>query len=347
MIERNQPFQIGTTRLLPGERIAIDLPVTQLYTHSPVAMPVYAIHGRLAGPRLFVSSSVHGDEINGVEIIRRLLAVKALTRLHGTLICIPIVNVFGFLNHTRYLPDRRDLNRSFPGSDTGSLTARTASLFVDEIVRQCTHGIDLHTAAGHRENLPQIRAELKDPETRRLALAFGAPVVIEISGKDGSLRQAATDLGVKMLLYEAGEALRFNELAIRAGVRGILAVMRELGMLRGPGHHVKGERVVVRDTSWVRAPAGGIHSAAVELGTHVEKRAELGTIAGPFGEDPVYVLAPYAGVVIGINKLPLVNEGDALFHLARVAGSKRVKQHVAAFTESVQALEEFQRDIWR
>ena len=184
-------------------------------------MPVQVVHGRAEGPRLFVCDALHGDEINGVEIIRRLMQLSELKRLRGTLIAVPIVNVLGFVGHSRYLPDGRDLNRSFPGNVRGSLAARLARLFVDQVVSKSTQGIDLHTGASHRENFPQIRGNLEDAETKRLALAFGVPVVINTGFREGSLRETAAKLSVPVIVFEAGEALRFDESCIRAGINGV------------------------------------------------------------------------------------------------------------------------------
>ena len=189
---------IGGTVIGPGERRGLSLPVGMLHTHVPVDMPVWVINGRRPGPRLFISAAIHGDELNGIEIIRRIRA-RPLAGLRGTLLLVPVVNVFGLLHHARYLPDRRDLNRSFPGSERGSLAARLAHQFMTEIVARCTHGVDLHTGAIHRSNLPQVRAQLDDPETRRLALAFGAPVVLDSRLRDGSLREAAAEKGIPTL----------------------------------------------------------------------------------------------------------------------------------------------------
>ncbi|MGB5541537.1 MAG: succinylglutamate desuccinylase/aspartoacylase family protein, partial [Gammaproteobacteria bacterium] len=188
--------------------MTINLPIGRLYTYDNLTMPIEVVNGRRGGPRLFVSAAIHGDELNGVEIIRRLLRHSALQRLRGTLIAVPVVNVHGLLHRSRYLPDRRDLNRSFPGSSRGSLAGRIADLFMREIVANCTHGIDLHTGAVHRENLPHIRANLDDPATLELARAFGVPVLLNSDLRDGSLREAAMEAGIPMLLYEGGEALR-------------------------------------------------------------------------------------------------------------------------------------------
>ncbi len=315
---KHEKLVINGVEILPGTRQTIDLPAGRLYTHTPMTIPVHIIRGKKDGPRLFVSAAIHGDEINGVEIIRRLLQLPALKRLKGTIIAVPIVNVQGFIHHSRYLPDRRDLNRSFPGSGKGSLGGRLAYLFMKEIVSKSTHGIDLHTGAIHRSNLPQIRANLDDPETERLACAFNVPVIISSSLRDGSLREAADTHGIPMLLYEAGEALRFDEVSIRAGVKGIVNVMRTLDMLSPSKRKSKIiEPVMARSSSWVRAADSGILRAMIPLGGRVKKDTLLGVIADPFGEREIKVISNINGIVIGRTNLPLVNEGDALFHIAR------------------------------
>jgi uncharacterized protein len=332
-----EPICINDTVVEPGSRQTIDIPVAKLYTHTMLAMPVHVVNGKRSGPKLFVSAAIHGDEINGVEIIRRLLRLPILKRLRGTLIAIPIVNVHGLLERSRYLPDRRDLNRSFPGHERGSLASRVAHLFMQEIVNQCTHGIDLHTAGQHRSNLPQIRANLEDEETARLAEAFGTPVMINANIRDGSLRQAAMEQGIPMLLYEAGEALRFDELAIRAGVQGIVQVMRALEMLPQVKRKKAPVRpVVARSSSWVRSPESGILRAMVSLGNQVEKNTLLGMVADPFGQQDVEIRSPYSGIIVGRTNLPLVHEGEALFHVARFSKIDTVAANVESFAETLE-----------
>ena len=336
MTKTSRPLVINGTTITPGSRLTIDVPIGRLYTHTPMSMPVHVIHGKSEGPRLFVCAAIHGDEINGVEIIRRVIKMSVLRRLKGTLLAVPIVNVHGLLSHSRYLPDRRDLNRSFPGSDKGSLAARQAYLFMREIVSNSTHGIDIHTGAQHRNNLPQIRANVDDPDTGRLAHAFGAPVIISATLRDGSLREAAAERGIPTLLYEAGEALRFDEVAIRGGVRGILNVMRELGMLPAASKHHKTvlEPVVAKSSFWVRAENSGILRPVIQLGARIKKDELLGIISDPFGERETQVLAPYSGIIIGRTNLPLVNEGDALFHIARFKEISEAVAKVEEFQES-------------
>ena len=196
MTTRNVPIVIGETEVKPGERASVSLPVADLYTSTSLSMPVKVICGRQAGPVMFVSAAIHGDELNGVEIIRRLLKRKVLRSLRGTLLAVPIVNVHGFLDQSRYLPDRRDLNRSFPGSPKGSIAARLANTFMREIVSKAEVGIDLHTGAINRSNLPQIRANLDDERTLDISKAFGAPVIVNSEIRDGSLRECAQDLGM-------------------------------------------------------------------------------------------------------------------------------------------------------
>lgn len=323
---------IGGVTVEPGSRHTIDLPVADLYTHTPMTMPVQAVRSRSRGPTLFVSAAVHGDEINGVEIIRRLLKMPALRRLRGTLIAVPIVNVHGFLNQSRYLPDRRDLNRSFPGSEGGSVAARLAHTFITEIVGNADYGIDLHTGAIHRPNLPQVRAQLDDEEIIRLAEAFRAPVILNAGTRDGSLRQYAREQEVPVLLYESGEALRFDESCIRVGVRGVLGVMRALGMLpRSRRRSRRFEPVVAQSSTWVRTPTSGILRTLVALGERVRKGQAIGVVSDPFGEAEVEIQASKGGIVIGRLNLPLVNEGDAVFHVGQFESLGEAARRVATY----------------
>ena len=320
----------------PGSDLLIDLPLPHLYTRTPMTMPVHVIHGKNPGPRLFVSAAIHGDELNGVEIVRRLLKQPSLKRLKGTLIAIPMVNVYGVIHHSRYLPDRRDLNRSFPGSAKGTLAARLADVFMREIVAQCSHGIDLHTGAIHRSNLPQIRANLDHEETLTLAKAFNVPVLINSNLRDGSLRESAAEQGIPMLLYEAGEALRFDEHCIRAGLQGILQVMRFLGMIRSR-KTLKGikEPYIARSSHWIRAPASGIFRTVQPLGSLLKRDDVLGVISDPISHEEVEVLSPSTGLVIGRTEIPLVYEGEALYHLAKFEDHREVADQIETFQDDM------------
>ncbi len=325
------PFEICGTSIAPGDRATLALPVPSQSSYIELSMPIHVIHGKRDGPVVFISAAIHGDEINGIEIIRRIRHTKAMNNLRGTLICVPIVNVYGFFNHTRYLPDRRDLNRSFPGSKHGSLAARVAYIFGEEIVKKASYGIDLHTGSNHRTNLPHIRADLDSPECARLAKAFGTPVIINANLRDGSLRQYALENELTMLLYEAGEGLRFDNLSIRAGVRGILNVLRALKMLpqRKKSHE---HRVIeARSSRWIRAHQAGLLRIETPLGARVEKGQVIGKIADNVGDNETNVTSPVTGIIIGRNSLPVINEGDALFHIALFDNSAHVERAIEDF----------------
>lgn len=304
----------------PGEHLSIKLPTPHLYTYTPVDIPVHIINSKKPGPRLFVCAAIHGDEISGVEVIRRLLKLTMVKKIHkGTLIAVPVVNIYGFIYQSRYLPDRRDLNRAFPGLRRGSLTARLAKIFMEQIVTQCTHGIDLHSGAIHRGNLPQIRVNLKQKGTKQIATAFNAPVILDANLRDGSLRQAANEIDIPVLVYEAGEALRFDEMGIRTGLRGIINVMQELEMITSPISQKKSKTnqpMVARSSIWVRSSKSGILHPYKSLGKKVEKGERLGIISDPFGTEEIDIISPRTGIIIGHCNMPLINEGEALFHIA-------------------------------
>jgi predicted deacylase len=309
------PFQIADRTVRAGQRLQLELPIAKLMSGTPVALPVTVLHGAAEGPVVWLSAAVHGDELCGIEIIRRVLAEVDPRRLTGTVIAVPVVNVHGFNTGSRYLPDRRDLNRSFPGSARGSLASQLAHLFMTEVVDRCTVGIDLHTGSDHRINLPQIRADLDDPETLALARAFGAPIALHSRLRDGSLRQVAAEEGTRVLLYEGGEANRFDPLAIDVGTAGIRRVLAALRMLDNDDP-VAGETLLARKSRWMRATVSGIFSLDVALGDRVEERATIGAIYDPFGKRLSQVRARIAGIVIGHSQHPLVNRGDAVAHIA-------------------------------
>lgn len=319
-------FEIGGKKIAPGTRQTVDLPVSVLSDHTPVTMSVHVIHGRLNGPTVFVSAAVHGDEVIGVEIVRRLLRSPRIKTLHGTLIVVPIVNAFGFINHSRYLPDRRDLNRTFPGAEGGSLASRLANIFTTEIIARSDLGIDLHSAAIHRTNYPQIRISPNNPTTRALAEVFGAPIIMESAIREGSIRGTAKDLGKDVLLYEAGEGLRFDEYSVRVGVAGILRIMRHLNMVSAKGiAKSKTSPQYCPSSRWLRAPIGGVLRTFRADGELVRSGDLLASVCDPFGEKEQEVTAPFDGIIVGRAVLPVVNEGDAIFHLARVSSIEKAE----------------------
>ena len=327
---------IAGAKVKPGQQTTVHVPVARLYTHTQMTMPVHVIHGRRRGPRLFLSAAIHGDEINGTEIIRRLMKLKKIKKLKGTLVAVPVVNVYGFLQQSRYSPDRRDLNRFFPGSEKGSLTSQLADIFMDEVVAGSTHGIDLHAGSNHRTNLPQIRANIENPDTLALAQAFRVPVIINANIRDGTLRQALAEKKIPFLLYEAGEALRFDEVSIRAGVRGILSVMEAIGMLRRSRAPKKPIEPLISDaTTWIRAPVSGILQMDVPLGQKVAKNKKIGVIADPFGDQETSIASPVSGMVIGRLNLPLVHRGDAIIHIAQIDRLSGIEPVISDFREEV------------
>jgi len=331
-----KPIEIAGVTVKPGSRQSIDIPLPSFYTNSSVNMPVHVIHGRRPGPVLMVSAAVHGDEINGVEIIRRLLVKKSIDRIKGTLIAIPVVNVYGFVSKSRYLPDRRDLNRSFPGFENGSMASRLAHVVMTQILPHVTHIIDLHTGAVNRENLPQIRAKLRDnPELETLARAFGVPVILNAEFLENSFRAAAFDKGIGVLLYEAGEALRFDEVSIRAGVRGVLQVMIELGMRPRSKRPRKVESMVANTSRWVRAGQSGILRSLAGTGTKVQEGDLLAYINNPLGENTEELVSPISGIIIGKTNLPLVFAGEALFNIASYEEIDQVADNIDAYNDEL------------
>ncbi len=314
---KRENFQIAGRSIPPGRRETVALPMTNMPDHTPVALSVHVVHGARPGPVMFVSAAIHGDEVIGVEIVRRLLRHPALNSVAGTLLAVPIVNSFGFLSHSRYLPDRRDLNRSFPGSASGSLASRLAFTFRTEVLARAAFGIDLHSAAIHRSNLPQIRVSPGQPDAMRLAQAFAAPVTLTSKMRDGSLRATAAQAKVTMLLFEGGEGLRVDEAAVRIAISGILRTMAAVGMLpASAAPRSRNATIHCPHSDWLRAPGAGLMTLRANIGDRVVAGQVLASISDPFGETEVELAAPRAGILLGRAHLPLVNEGDALFHLA-------------------------------
>ena len=333
-------IEIAGITVKPGTRQSIDIPLPSYYTHSSACMPIHVVHGRNPGPCLLVCAAIHGDEINGVEIVRRILLNKSIDRIKGTLIAIPIVNVFGFVSKSRDLPERGDLNRAFPCAGTGWVAARRAKGRVGGRYPQCSHVVDLHTGALNRENLPQIRAKIiDDPETEAMARAFGVPVILNAELLDGTFRMAARAHEIPVILYEAGEALRFDEVAIRAGVKGVLGVMSHLGMRRKSRAHNRTSCLIANTSQWVRAHQSGILRTLVANGTQVDIGDILAYINDPLGENSEPMLSPVDGIVIGKTNLPLIFEGEAAFHIAKYEESAdEVSIHIEAYQDELDPL---------
>lgn len=311
-----ESFEIGPVRVRPGQHKSLALPITRLVTGADVDLPIRVMHGKEDGPTIWVNAAIHGDEVVGIEVIRQVMAGLDPKKLRGTLIAMPIVNVLGFMNKSRYLPDRRDLNRSFPGSQRGSLASRIAHLMMTEVISKCSVGIDLHTGADRRTNLPQIRADLEDDETRTLAEAFAAPVMLNAKLRDGSLRAAAREAGAKVLLYEAGEGWRMDDFAVEAGVAGVRRVLTYLDMTDPLEDDTPPAVVACESSGWVRARGTGIMHLETKLGEQVDMGDRLGGLFDSFGKRVRLIHADRTGIIIGRSEAPLVNSGDAVVHIA-------------------------------
>lgn len=309
---------VNGIKVEPGERRRVELPMGGLPTQTPLTLPVEIVRGLEPGPRVWVSAALHGDEVNGVEIVRALLDDLDPLKMSGAVIAVPIVNIFGFINQSRYLPDRRDLNRSFPGNKKGSLAGRLARLFLDEIVAQCTHGIDLHTAAVGRYNFPHVRGDLSDPQTRRILEAFGADVMMDAAPPRGSLRQTAARKKIPMVLFEGGEAMRFDRSVVEIGLAGTRRVLKALGVADFKDVEGRGANQETSHTSWVRARRAGILRVEVESGAYVKKGQRLGTVGDAFDSSAAPLKSPFEGIVLSHVTHPLVHQGEAMFHVARL-----------------------------
>ncbi len=330
------PFAFGGETIPAGHERLVHLPISRMSTGTPVAVPVRVIHGADEGPVVFVSAAIHGDEIIGTEIIRRLRKKLGARKVAGTVLLVPVVNILGFLNHDRYLPDRRDLNRSFPGTSKGSLAAQLANRFSRDIIARCSLGIDIHSAAADRYNLPQIRIAGGDPHLLELALAFGAPVVIEAELRDGSMREYARSKGVDMLLLEAGEASRIDEFSVRVGLAGVMRVLAKLGMIADadiPGTPAVSARA--KRSFWLRAPMGGVARLHRVSGAQIKAGERLGMVGDVLGEKSLPLISPSDGIIIGHANLPVVNQGDALLHIAEVEQYDSADEAIAAISHSL------------
>jgi predicted deacylase len=318
----NEPITVGDVTVPPGRKARIELPFAKNVTGATETLPVIVVNGRSSGPNVWLSAAIHGDELNGVDIIRRVIRELDAKMLRGAVVAVPIANPLGFMIESRYLPDRRDLNRSFPGSDRGSSASRLAHLIMEQIVAPCSVGIDLHTATNHRTNIPQVRADISDAATLKLAKAFGAPFTIHARLRDGSLRQAASELGKTVLLYEAGQAHRFDDDAIEAGVRGVMRTLRAIGMIDVRLPRTKPTKLIKR-VRWVRARRGGLAEMYVKLGQYVEEGEPIAGISDALAIRPTEVKSTQSGWVIARTLRPLVNSGDALANIAAEIGPER------------------------
>jgi predicted deacylase len=312
------PLEIGGVQVAAGSRERIDIRVARLPTGTWLTLPVSVIHGHRPGPTIWLSGTIHGDELNGIAIIREINRQADPKQLSGTILAVPIVNAFGLIIESRYLPDRRDLNRSFPGSKRGSLASQLAHLFVEQIVRRCEYGIDFHTGSGGRTNLPQIRCNVDDVQTLELAHSFSAPLILNSRRRPGSLRDTALGLGIKTLLFEAGAAHHFDSWSIRTGVQGTRRVLNHLGMLAYDASPPEKPSAVSRKSTWVRSRRGGLCQMSVELGDAVVAGQEVAIVYESLELKDSVVRAKTDGMVIAQLNHALVNRGEAIAHIAEL-----------------------------
>ncbi|UYZ61527.1 succinylglutamate desuccinylase/aspartoacylase family protein [Hymenobacter weizhouensis] len=317
----------------PGERVLTRLVISRLPSGTVIDIPVHVFRSGEPGPTVLLMAGMHGDEVNGIETIRRMIRRDLLQPLRGTIIAVPILNIYGFLNFSREVPDGKDVNRSFPGNPRGSLASRVAHRFMREIMPLIDYGIDFHTGGAARANIPQIRCLLhQDAETDALAAAFGAPFTLHAALRPGSLREAAMQQGRRIIVYETGESLRLDEGGIDLAIAGTFRLLHHLGMAPAAAPTLTPSVVCMRST-WLRARFAGLFRSLVQLGQYVEKGQVYGSVADPYGETAVRLEAPVAGYIIGLNHMPVVNQGDALVHLGRTDAAPSRLDHAAPFEE--------------
>ena len=316
-LAKSRPFPICGIEVQPGERVTLALPTPEIYTCAPLHIPMHVIHGRREGPRLLICATQYGDEMNGIAILQKLLHLNLLKTLQGTLIAIPVMNVYGLIHHTRFLPDEGDLLESFPGSQTGSFTSRLAHLFSSQILHHVTHCVNIQSGAAHVYKLPQVCYEADDETSKCLAEVFEAPVIYSTDEKKGFFSKDPEMPRCPTLIFSGGEAQRTDELTIRTGLKGIMKVMWHLHMIRLKSRPKRGNAsLTIEKTSWIRAPGSGLFHLLKKVGMKVEAGERLAIIADPFGTSQQYdVVTRESGVIIAVNTHPLVNEGQGVMQL--------------------------------
>ncbi|MGL2987863.1 succinylglutamate desuccinylase/aspartoacylase family protein [Flavobacterium sp. RSSA_27] len=313
-----QPITIFGESILPGENKTINVEMARLHTTTKLDIPIIVRRSKIDGPVVLFSAGIHGDEINGIEIVRQLISKKINKPKRGTIICIPIINMYGFVNRSREFPDGRDLNRSFPGSKKGSLASRFAFHILNEVMPEVHYAIDFHAGGASRFNAPQIRLAENDPELKLLADTFNAPFTLYSKNIGGSFRNSSTKMNIKMLLFEGGKSLDINKEVANEGINGVKRVLAYLDML-DPKHTIEipeNKTIYIEKSNWVRAKCSGMLHDYNTIGTFVKKGTVLATITDPFGKFERKIKAPNDGYVINSNQSPIVYEGDAIFHLS-------------------------------
>jgi uncharacterized protein len=306
---------INGVRIRPGQTLNIAIAIARLPTHTLIDLPIFIKRAKEDGPVVLISGGVHGDEINGIVAVKRMLEEDQINPEKGTIIFIPLVNVYGFLSYTRTFPDGRDLNRSFPGSKKGSLASQIAFILSNEIIPLIDYGIDIHTGGRMISNYPQIRVDFKDKKGLELAKAFGTHFILNSPHIDKSFRKEAYKRRKHILVYEGGESMRMDDYAVEEAVAGTRRLLVHLEMMKETSEPKK--TIIIKESSWTRAKVSGIFSSSVQLGDSVKKGQMMAKITDPYGQVKVPVKSTTNGFVVGLNNNPVVNAGDALVHIGR------------------------------
>lgn len=319
VVEENRDIIIGKEAVYPGEKKLLKINIDRLPTGTLIDIPVYVFNAKKPGPVLLIQAGLHGDEINGIEIVRRMLQQKRFNIQKGAVIAVPILNIFGFIHFSRDVPDGKDVNRSFPGKRSGSMASRIAYHYTKEILKQIDYGIDLHTGGAQRHNYPQTRFTLEDEYSKQLAEVFNAPFAFPSRLIAGSFRKAAHLMGKPSIVFEAGESMRFDDHAILEGMQGILNILKKFGMIRKiePAYVERYESYHLSERKWLRAPTAGMFIPEIVNGSQVGKGQELGLITDTYAKNRRRIKAPFDGHILCINHQAVVNQGDALFHIGR------------------------------
>ena len=323
-MKKRAPFELLGNTIAPGKTVRLSIEVAKLHTNTPIQVPVIVSHAKKAGPTLLLLAGVHGDEINGVEAIRRIIRENHHKPDKGTVICIPVFNIFGFLNLSREFPDGRDLNRMFPGSKNGSLASRFAYIFMQEIAPLVDVVIDFHTGGAARANYPQVRCDFNNTESKELCQVFAAPYLIHSPLLAKSVRKSLTQLGKKYVLFEGGKSNSIDPFVVNSAIEGIQRIMTHLGLKKFPKTQ-EVESKIIKTSKWLRATRSGILNNVIVNGQKVEKGTVLATISDPYGQFERSVKAPYNCVVINVNETPIVNRGDAIFNIGKIEKGKETK----------------------
>lgn len=319
VVEENRDIVVGKEKVSPGQQKLLHIRIGRLPTGTLIDIPIYAFNAKSPGPTILVQAGLHGDEINGIEIVRRMLQDQKFKVIKGAVIAVPILNIFGFIHFSRDVPDGKDVNRSFPGRKSGSMASRIAYHYTSEILKQVDFGIDLHTGGAQRNNYPQLRYTDDDSTSEQLAEIFNAPFRFPARLIKGSFRNAAYRLGKPMIVYEAGESMRFDEHAITEGVKGILKVLHHFKMISGLEPKLKKSQrsILLAERRWLRAPRSGMFIPMVSNGDKIVKGQEMGIISDTYARHRKIIKAPLDGFVICINHQAVVTQGDALFHIGK------------------------------